>query len=295
METRRRLLPVFEALFVTFLWSTSYIIIKWGLKEIPPLFYAGLRYSLAFIIFLPFVIKKNQIDELKRLTRKDFKKLFLLGFIFYFATQGTQFIGLSLLPSVTVSLMLNFTPLAVLAMGIIFLDERPGKIQIVGIVIFLAGTLIYFLPVDLNNAQLAGMGVMTLGVAANAAASVLGREINRGHKFTPLTITFVSMGTGSFLLLLTAIIFEGFPSIGFEDWIYILWLAGINTALAFTLWNKTLRELTAVESSVINNTMLIQIAVLSFLFLGESLNAKEITGLIIVFVGAVLVQKRKRK
>jgi drug/metabolite transporter (DMT)-like permease len=38
------------------------------------------------------------------------------------------------------------------------------------------------------------------------------------------------------------------------------WLSVINTAFAFTLWNHTLRTLTAVESSVMNNTVLVQIA-----------------------------------
>ncbi|MGK9475541.1 DMT family transporter [Melioribacter sp. OK-6-Me] len=292
MDSKSRFIPVFEALFVTFLWSTSYIIIKWGLEEISPLFFAGLRYSLAFMIFLPFILRKNHISGLKQLTIRDFTKLILLGFVFYFATQGTQFIGLSLLPSVTVSLLLNFTPLLVLAMGIIFLNEKPTKKQIVGIGIFLAGTLIYFLPVDFTSTQLAGLGVMTLGVGANAMAAVLGRNINRERKFDPLIVTFVSLGFGSFLLLITANIFEKFPAMSLENWIYILWLAGINTALAFTLWNKTLRELTAVESSIINNTMLIQIAILSFLFLDENLSVKEIIGLIIVVLGAVLVQKR---
>jgi len=295
LDSISRFLPVFEALFVTFLWSTSYIIIKWGLEDISPLFFAGLRYSLAFIIFLPFILRKNQINGLKQLTIKDFMKLILLGFVFYFVTQGTQFIGLSLLSSVAVSLLLNFTPLLVLAMGIIFLNEKPTKKQIAGIAIFLAGTSIYFLPVDFTGAQLAGLVVMIVGVAANALSAVLGRNLNRSCKLDPLIVTFVSMGFGSFLLLITANIFEEFPVISLKNWIYILWLAGINTALAFTLWNKTLQVLTAVESSIINNTMLIQIAILSFIFLNENLSAKEIVGLGIAVFGAVLVQKRGEK
>ena len=46
-------------------------------------------------------------------------------------------------------------------------------------------------------------------------------------------------------------------------------VAVVNTAFAFTVWNHTLRTLTAVESSVMNNTMLIQVAVLAWLILDE--------------------------
>ena len=51
--------------------------------------------------------------------------------------------------------------------------------------------------------------------------------------------------------------------------VIILWLAVVNTAFAFTLWNFSLRHLGAGESAVINNTMLLQIALLGWIFLDE--------------------------
>ncbi|MDQ2848487.1 MAG: DMT family transporter [Actinomycetota bacterium] len=64
----------------------------------------------------------------------------------------------------------------------------------------------------------------------------------------------------------------------------------MNTAFAFTLWNHTLRRLTAVRSSVINNTMLIQIAVLAWIFLDEPLGVRQIVGLVLATVGSAAVQ-----
>jgi drug/metabolite transporter (DMT)-like permease len=46
------------------------------------------------------------------------------------------------------------------------------------------------------------------------------------------------------------------------------------------------------ESSVINNTMLIQIAVLAWIFLGERLGGQEIAGLAVAGLGTLLVQLR---
>ena len=68
----------------------------------------------------------------------------------------------------------------------------------------------------------------------------------------------------------------------------------VNTALAFTLWNHTLRTLTAVESSVINNTMLPQIAILAWVFLDEPLNLRQIAGIALVGAGTLVVQMRRR-
>jgi drug/metabolite transporter (DMT)-like permease len=70
----------------------------------------------------------------------------------------------------------------------------------------------------------------------------------------------------------------------------IAWLAFVNTAVAFTLWNKSLQSLTAIESSIINNTMLPQIAILAWIFLDEPLNLRQILGLGLVTIGIIIVQ-----
>ena len=61
---------VLLAILVTFLWSTSFIIIKWGLAEIPPLTFAGLRYFIAFLCLLPSAFSKKNISELRKLNSK---------------------------------------------------------------------------------------------------------------------------------------------------------------------------------------------------------------------------------
>ena len=275
---------------MTFLWSTSFVIIKFGLKEIPPLTFAGLRYSIAFLCLLPFAFSQKNKTIIKNLQRKDWLKLFLLGVLFYAFTQGTQFIGLSLLPAVTVSLWLNFTPLIVAVMAIFLIKESPTLIQWIGVTIFLTGIITYFYPVALDNSQSFGLIVMSVGVFANAASAVLGRSINRKENLSPLTVTIISMGVGSIILLVSGIIIQGFPPISSQNILYLLWLAVINTAVAFTIWNYTLRTLSAMESSIINGTMLIQIAVLAWIFLGEEISLLEGIGMLIASAGALLVQ-----
>ncbi|MBI3125907.1 MAG: DMT family transporter [Ignavibacteriales bacterium] len=293
-KTHSHTSAIFIALLVTFLWSTSFIIIKLGLGEIPPLTFAGLRYTIAFMCLLPFALKKERIEEIKKIEKRDWLKLIALGFIFYTFTQGTQFLGLSLLPAVTVSLILNFTPVVVAVMGILLLSEIPSVRQWFGAFLFIAGVMVYFFPADLSASKITGLIVMSVGVIANASSSILGRSVNRGGKFHPLTVTIISMGVGSIVLLVVGIAVQGFPAIGLMNILFLLWLAGINTALAFTLWNLSLRSLTAMESSIINGTMLIQIAILAWVFLGETITLKEFAGMLIAAAGALLVQLKKK-
>jgi drug/metabolite transporter (DMT)-like permease len=290
----KHLKAILLALLVTFLWSTSFILIKWGLAEIPPLTYAGLRYSLAFLCLLPFTFNRKNKAVIKTLTKYDWFKLISYGLLFIAFTQGAMFMGLELLPAVTVSLWLNFTPLIVAIMAIFFLREYPTILQWGGAVLFIVGILTYFFPISLSESQGFGLIVMTVGVLANSSSSVLGRNINRSGKVNPLVVTVISMGIGSIVLLVAGIIVQGLPLISAQNLLYLLWLAVINTALAFVIWNYTLRTLTAMESSIINGTMLIQIALLAWIFLGEGISLQEIIGMAIATVGAVLVQLRAR-
>ena len=164
MKNPSHLKAILLALLVTFLWSTSFILIKWGLAEIPPLTYAGLRYTLAFVCLLPFAftIKNKSIARL--LDRKDWYKLILYGLLFIAFTQGAMFMGLLLLPAVTVSLWLNFTPLIVALMGIFFLQEYPTILQWGGAVLFIVGILTYFFPIALGESQGLGLLIMTINV-----------------------------------------------------------------------------------------------------------------------------------
>ncbi len=288
-----RLRAIFQALFVAFLWATSWVLIKIGLRDMPALTFAGLRYGLAFLCLLPFALRPAHLATLRGLSQQQWGQLLLLGLLFYAVTQGAQFVGLAYLPAVTVSLLLNFTTIVVALMGIVLLSEQPTALQWGGVGLSVVGGLIYFYPVSLPAGQMIGLIVVAAGVLANAGSAILGRRVNRAGDLPPLLVTVVSMGIGAAVMLVAGVLMEGLPSLRLADWAIIGWLALVNTAFAFTLWNHTLRTLTAMESSIINSTMLIQIAILAWLFLGEPLTWQKIVGMALAGAGALVVQLRQ--
>lgn len=292
MGQPHRLRAILTALLVTLLWSSSWAFIKIGLKDIPSITFAGLRYTLAFLCLLPFALRRGAREQIRQMSRSSWLQLAALGVVYYAVTQGLQFVGLFYMPAMTTSLMLSFTSVIVAGLGIIFLKERPGWMQWAGTFIYLCGALIYLLPVQWANTPQIGFIVVGICVLANAVSSLMGRAINRAKTFDPLTVTLISMGIGGVILLLLGILTQGFPALTLTNWALILWLAVINSALAFTLWNQALRTLTAIESSNINNTMLFQIAIIAWLFLGEPLTPRLIFGLILAGIGTFLVQIR---
>jgi drug/metabolite transporter (DMT)-like permease len=295
MKSDSRVVAIAQALFVTLLWSTSWVLIKIGLREVPALTFAGLRYALAFLVLVPVLAYRGHLNQVRQLPRKTWSRLAVLGVLFIAVTQGAQFLALAYLPAVTVNLILSLTTIAVAFMGVLFLAERPGPVQWGGIGLALMGALVYFLPGGVAGGQAIGLIVAGVCVLANGGSGVMGRDVNRRKDLPPLLVTTISMGFGAILLLGVGLAFQGLPRLSLTGWLIIAWLAVVNTALAFTLWNRTLQTLTAVESSVINNTMLIQIPILAVIFLGERLTWLEIVGLALAGAGTLIVQLRRPK
>jgi len=294
---RTRIIAVIQALFVTVLWSSSFIIIKFGLQDIPPMTFAGLRYSIASVILLALILAQSKMrSAIKGRSRRWWGMLFLYGCVYITATQGTQFLGLFFLPAITFSLLLNLTPIIVLLSAIPLLSEKPSPAEAVLVLAGLFGVLLYFYPLDFVGVSIVGLMIGVVSLLANSASALIGRAINRARDTPSLVVTGIMMFIGSIFLMILGLATEPMSSLSLTSWVYILWLAVVNTALAFTLWNRAMRVLRAVDMTLINSTMMPQIVILSIIFLGEFPGPLDWVGLILlaISVGAVQYLQTKR-
>ncbi len=293
-SSRARPVAILQALLVISLWSSSWVLIKWGLRDLPPLTFAGLRYFLAFLVLVPFALSRSNRRALRSLSRRSLLDLAILGLLLYALAVGAQFVALSYLPAITTRLILSFNTVTVALVGGLVLRERPTWLQWFGVLVALLGAYVYFHPVALPAEELRGIGMAVIAMLAFSLASVQGRNIARAKTISPWLVTAVSMGVGSTVLLASAGLSQGIPNISLTNWLIILWLAVVNTSFTFVLWNRTLRTLAAVESAIISSAMIVEIAVLAWFFLGERLTLLDAMGLGLLIAGAITVQLRGR-
>jgi drug/metabolite transporter (DMT)-like permease len=287
------LLAYGEAVLVTFLWSSSFVLIKFGLLEIPPFLFAAVRYTIAFAILgVVYLGIGGRGRSSRRSSIKSIGKVSLVvaGICGYTLAQGFQFVGLFYLPAVTTSFLLNFTPIFVLLLGILFLGEKASKTQLAGLVVALLGAYAFFSERLSGAGQQLGILVVIISGLSWAIYMIIIRRIQRVDSTGSLKLTAVTMGIGTVGLLLLAAVFDGLRWISLNALTIILWLSIVNTSLAFLLWNHALRSIRAYELSVVQNSMLVQIAVLAWIFLGELLTYVMVLGVVLVIVGVVLVQ-----
>jgi drug/metabolite transporter (DMT)-like permease len=289
---------ILVALFVTVLWSSSWVIIKFGLEEIPPLTFAGLRYLMASSILIVFIsARANLRTSLKGQTSRWWLRLILYGIVFITLTQGGQFLALSYLPSIHLSLLLNLTPIVVLFLSVPILRETPSAREFILVFLGLFGVILFFFPLDLLVVPIIGLAVGIGELLANSASSIMGRHINRDKSISEYVVTGISMTVGSVILVCIGILVEGYVILSPTAILMISWLAIVNTAIAFVLWHRSMQVLRAIDMTLINSTMMPQIVLLSILFLGEFPSPQQWVGLILLAAsvfGVQWIQVRRR-
>jgi len=284
-----------QMLIVTLLWSSSFPIHKTLINEgVPPLSLAGYRYFSAAIILLLVLRWRNRRTPESAPGGQPFGAAQLLITLaiglFMYTAQGIHMTALSLIPASDSGLVLmTCMPVAVAVFASIIEKNPPARVQLLGLGIILIGIYIYF-PHDIRGARLAGVLLNALSSFMGAFAVVLTHIAINKMKMTSLKLTTISMTTGSAVLLIVALVHDRFffPNAAQMMWIGLLAL--VNTSFAFALYNHTMKILGAFEVTVLQDSMIIQIGILSAIFLGEVITPAMALGMLVVISGIAVVQ-----
>lgn len=284
----RRLIALAESVLVTLIWSSTFVVVKLGLETLGPLTIAGLRYLLGAIVLLPFLIKRRSLKV--SFSREIWLRLILIGVSAYTIGNGALFWGLKYLPATTGSFLLSLIPLLVLGGGALLLKEIPTRWQIFGVILSLFGSGLFF-STGLQPGEPKGLLIVGFGLIGILTFTLLGRGIARERKLDTLTLTTLPLAIGGLLTMLIALFVEGVPQFTGRSLMIVLWLAVVNTALGYMLYNHSLRELTALEINMIMNLSPLFTAIMSWFVLGERLGLIQILGMVIMVLGVILVQR----
>ncbi len=291
VEKPGRWLAIVEGILTTIIWGSSFVLIKEGLGHTGPLTLAGLRYFLGFLLLLPLLICRRRTGASP--SPRLWVRLFLIGFSAYVVGNGALFWGQQYLPATTGSFLMSLIPLLILFLGVPWLREVPTRWQVVGVLVSLAGSWLFFSS-GLSAGEPVALGVVAVGLLGFAVFGILGRKVARDQQVDTLVLTAVPLGFGGGLLLLVALPWEGVPSFSAAGWGIVLWLAVVNTALAYLLYNHSLQVLTALEMNTLLNLSPLVTATLAWFMLDESLTLVQIVGVVTVIVGVAVVQGRKK-
>lgn len=283
--TKRQI--AFLQIFVTaMLWGSTFVLFRFGLKDIGPFTLAGLRFTAAGLMMLPILKLKG--FSLKEYSG-DYWKLAILGFFSFSVGNGFLAWGLQYLPSTTVALLTNLIDPLILFFSIFWLKEIPKPIQLVGVAAALAGIFLYFYPqaIPWNNPGMLLIGISLLGFSSY---SLFGRYLARSQTFPFWIQTAFPFIFGGIGLLITAFFTESAPQFTAPAVLSLGWMIVFNSIIGYSLYNQAISHLSAVEINIMLKMAPFSTALIAWLLMGEKLSFLQITGLVIVIFGILLVQ-----
>ena len=279
---------------VTFLWATSVVLIRIGVsdEDVQPIGFAATRFLLAALLLLPLAVPGIRAAPTWRGSRPWLSGVAVYGLLLFCVAQVGFYISLGEVEASTVGLFMGLAPVVTAIVAMRTKRERASALQVGGIVVLIAGVVVYFgLEAPSGDATTGLLVAASIPVVVGGAA-VLGRRVavqSRDYG-GPASMTAIAMPVGAGVMMLVALLVEGVPAFSLTAWVLIVWLAVINTALTYTLWAQTQRSLRAVESSVLGDLTVIGVAILGWVVLGEGLGIAQIAGIAIALTGVVVVK-----
>jgi drug/metabolite transporter (DMT)-like permease len=287
-----RHLPLAPAAGFVLVWSSGYIAGPYGVEAMSPLMLVAVRFVLA--AGLAWALARALRGPL-RVTRADAVRIALSGFVL----NGVQFAAIYLafdagLGATLGSLMHSLSPVLTALLAAAFLGERLSQLQVLGFVIGVAGVVLVLGP-DIEDAG--GAVGLVCGVVSMLGLSIgtLGQRWI-GHAPDPLWSGAIQFGAAAPPLLLLAFVVEGTGVVRdpAAAGIAIVYLAVVNSILGLGLLGILVRARGAGAAASIFFLMPPVTAVLAWLILGETLNAREIAGLVITVVGVAAATRSRR-
>ncbi len=262
--------------------SFASIFIRWS--DSPPVVIAAYRMLFASIMLLPFAIIHREA-QFQLLDRKTISWLLVIGLILalHFATWITS-LGMTSVASSTI--LVTAHPLLVGAVSILLFKES-GKWTAIGVAIGFSG-VVFISLFSLQDGSWDGNLLALIGGVFAGIYILAGRVLRK--KVNLIAYAFIIYLTAAaFLFLACVVLGQPIWPYPVEEFILFLLLAGVSTILGHTLYNWSLKYVTAplVSSSLLGEPILA--SVLAIFLLSELPSPYIFVGGALILAGVLFV------
>ena len=278
-------------LVLAFIWGSSFILIKIGLKSFANDQAAAIRIFLASLVLLPYSIK-----NLKELRKKDLSSLLIAGFIGSFLPAFLFTKAQTRIDSALAGILNSLTPVFTVVIGLLFYKIVIKKRQVAGVILGLLGAVgLIALNQGLSNIRINYYALFIVlattfyGININVIKSNLTHLT--GVQITSLSFMFI--GPVALIYLFTT---DFVPVIQHPAWpwhLAALALLGIvGTAFAMLLMNSLIRYASPVFASSV--TYIIPIFAILWGFAdGEHISVIHFLCMFLILFGVYLTNRTK--
>lgn len=275
------------------LWGTSFVSIQLGLEDgFHPMVFLGFRYIVAFasaILVARFLGPLNGW-----MLRSPW--VWALGM-----TNASGFIlqyyALGLTVATKAALITNLSLIFVAPMSYFWLKERFTPVKVVALVAIVPGVFLLTTGGDMNalgSSEFLGDMLSLCAGLSWAFYIVISKHVLADEKVTIPSLTLWVMGTTAAILVPLGMGFLATASVSLDEvgrigWGMVVYTGIFCSTVAYLLWTRGLRGITATVSAVLLLVMVIVAAVMDYLFFDTEMGVVPWVGAGILLVAMVLV------
>lgn len=285
--------PVAVWLVLCLIWGSTWLFIKIGLADLPPVSFAGIRFVVAAAVLWGIVaIRRTPLPR----SARAWGYLALTGFLAFSVNYGLLFWGEQRTSSGLAAVLQATIPAFGLVLAHLLVpSDRMTPAKIFGVALGIAGVAVIFS----DKTTLAGPDALRGGIAivggafAVAVSNVLVKA--RGGSFDPVILSAVQMTFGLVPLVAVGRALEGSPFA--FPWtpravLALFYLALVGSVVAFLLFYWLLRRMDVTKVLLIALVTPVLAVALGAAVLGERLGGPAFLGTAMILAGVFIGVRR---
>ena len=283
---------------IYFVWGSTFLAIRIGVRELPPLLFAAMRFLAAGIVLFAWVMTHGE-----RLPgRRQWASIFLLAFLIFVIDYGCLFWAEQRVPSGVAAVMMATIPLFTALSEILFLRTQKLTVRLLAaLLIGLCGVAVLVIrSFNIGGQPIQPIGALALiaGSLSWSVASVLTRKLPLPE--SKIMSSGAQMLAGGIMLTFAAAAlgeFRGFDSLKVSAgaWLALLYLIVAGSIIGFTayLWLIHHESPTKVGTYAYVNPVVA--VIIGYLIGGEALGLRTILGTLFVLISVVVITTTRAK
>jgi len=283
---------------IYFVWGSTFLAIRVGVREVPPFLFAAMRFLVAGLVLYGWMVARGERSP----SRREWMSVFLLAFLIFVMDYGLLFWAEQRVPSGIAAVMMATIPVFMALSEIVFLRTQSLTVRLaVALLIGIGGVAVLMIhSLNLGGAPIdrAGAVALLIGSMSWSIASILTRRL-------PLPASKVmssgaQMLAGGIMLVFASTALGEFRNfhpgaVSRAAWVSLLYLIVAGSIIGFTayVWLIHHESPTKVGTYAYVNPV---VAVLVGYFLGgETLGLRTILGTLLVLISVVVITTTRAK
>jgi drug/metabolite transporter (DMT)-like permease len=283
---------------IYFVWGSTFLAIRVGVREVPPFLLAGIRFVVAGLAMYLWMRATGTSSP----SAREWRGASLLAVLFFVFDYGLVFWAETRVPSGMTAVMMAMIPAFMALSEIVFMKTQQVTLRLtIALLMGIAGVgVLVSRSAAFGDAAIDPAGAIALLVATVSwsAASALTRKMPLPA--SKAMSSGVQMLAGGVLLTIAAGLlgeFRGFhlQAVSVKAWLALVYLIVAGSIVAFTAYVWLIHHESPTKVGTYAYVNPVVAVLLGYFFGGESLGARTILGTLLVLASVVVITTGKKK